>query len=103
MKRFYRWLYNKIMHANAEAVDAEEEALWAVSSTRSTHNFDVPNSVRFTIYKANGGYVVEYISTTRSSTNSYDDESKTSLHIIAEDADVGQEIAKIVTFELLRG
>jgi hypothetical protein len=51
----------------------------------------------FTIYQANGGTIVEI--------NQYDhktDRSDRSLHIITNEQDLGQGIAHIVTFEMLR-
>jgi len=55
------------------------------------------HGMNFTIYSANGGYVMEY--------NTYDprtDERNTALHIITSDQDLGQSIAHIITFEMLR-
>jgi hypothetical protein len=55
------------------------------------------HGMNFTIYSANGGYVMEY--------NTYDprtDERSTALHIIHSDQDLGQGIAHIITFEMLR-
>jgi hypothetical protein len=53
---------------------------------------------RFSIYRANGGTVVE----TRS-WNSKNDQNDTRLHIITDDNDLGQSLAKIITMETLRG
>jgi len=55
------------------------------------------HGMNFTIYSANGGYVMEY--------NTYDpktDERSTALHIIHSDQNLGQGIAHIITFEMLR-
>jgi hypothetical protein len=55
------------------------------------------HGMNFTIYSANGGYVMEY--------NTYDprtDERNNALHIITSDQDLGQSIAHIITFEMLR-
>jgi len=55
------------------------------------------NGMNFTIHSANGGYVMEY--------NTYDprtDERNTALHIINSDQNLGQSIAHIITFEMLR-
>ena len=55
------------------------------------------NGMNFTIHSGNGGYVMEY--------NTYDprtDERNTALHIITSDQDLGQSIAHIITFEMLR-
>jgi len=53
--------------------------------------------MNFTIYSANGGYVMEY--------NKYDDRTdrhEHALHIITTDQDLGQGIAHIITYEMLR-
>jgi hypothetical protein len=53
--------------------------------------------MRFNIYHASGGRVVE--------TNSYDrhkDRHKRSLYVITSDQDFGREIDKIITMEALK-
>jgi hypothetical protein len=55
------------------------------------------HGMNFTIYSANGGYVMEY--------STYDprtDERNNALHIIHSDTDLGQGIAHIITLEMLR-
>jgi len=55
------------------------------------------SGMNFTIHSANGGYVMEY--------NTYDprtDERNTALHLITSEQDLGQSIAHIITFEMLR-
>ena len=55
------------------------------------------HGMNFTIYSANGGYVMEY--------NMYDprtDERNNALHIITSDQDLGQSIGHIITLEMLR-
>ena len=51
----------------------------------------------FTIYNANGGYVMEY--------SKYDertDRHNQTLHIIPSEQDLGQGIAHIITYEMLK-
>lgn len=58
---------------------------------------DMGNGIHFTIYRANGGYVLE--------SKTYDkkvDRIHNKLHIITDDKDLGDEIAKIITFEHIR-
>ena len=53
--------------------------------------------MNFTVYRANGGMMVEY--------NRYDDRKDhhhCELHIIHPDQDLGDALAKIVTFESLK-
>ena len=54
--------------------------------------------LRLSIYRANGGTVVE--------TRQYDrqkDRSQNQLHIVSHDDDLGHSLAKIITMESLRG
>jgi hypothetical protein len=54
--------------------------------------------MRLSIYRANGGTVVE--------TRVYDrqkDRSQNQLHIVGHDEDLGRSLAKIITMESLRG
>jgi hypothetical protein len=55
------------------------------------------HGMNFTIYSANGGYVMEY-----NMYNPQTDERNNALHIITSDQDLGQGIAHIITFEMLR-
>ena len=51
----------------------------------------------FSMYPANGGFIVEY--------HSYDrkrDETSHTLHVITEEQDLGQRVGEIVTIEMLR-
>lgn len=54
-------------------------------------------SFRLSVYGASGGTIIE--------TTKYDhksDENRHSLHIVTEDKDLGEELAKIITMEQLR-
>ena len=54
--------------------------------------------MRLSIYRANGGTVVE--------TRTYDrqkDRNQTQLHIVGHDEDLGESLSKIITMESLRG
>jgi hypothetical protein len=54
--------------------------------------------MRLSIYRANGGMIVE--------TRVYDrqkDRSQNQLHIVGNDEDLGRSLAKIITMESLRG
>ena len=52
---------------------------------------------RLNIYGASGGTIVETTKYDRKS-----DENRHSLHVITEDKDLGEELAKIITIESLR-
>ena len=60
-------------------------------------SLDSDKGIRFQVYKANGGMVVE--------TSMYDrqkDRHHNSLHIITDNQDLGKELAKIITMETLK-
>jgi hypothetical protein len=63
-----------------------------------SNRLDSQDPLRFSIYRANGGTIIE--TRTWSSKN---DENNYRLHVITDDKDLGQEIAKIITMEGLRG
>ncbi len=76
--------------------DSETEADIPVPVADSGPNFDA-DPLRLNVYRAAGGFVVE--------TRKYDrrkDENITSINIITEDKDLGDELSKIVTMETLR-
>ena len=52
---------------------------------------------RLQVYSASGGTIVETTKYDRKS-----DENRHSLHVVTEDKDLGQELAKIITMEQLR-
>tara|TARA_R110000868_G_scaffold193124_2_gene437826 strand:+ start:2192 stop:2473 length:282 start_codon:yes stop_codon:yes gene_type:complete len=58
---------------------------------------DFGNGVQLSLYRANGGYVVQF--------STYDhkkDERIRNLHLINSDEDMGDKLSKIITFEMLR-
>ena len=73
------------------------------SSNEAQYASDMPeesinsNGMRFNLYVASGGYVVE--------TRVYDehhDRNRNKLYVITEDKDLGEELGKIITMESLR-
>ena len=68
-----------------------------VATLTKGRSIDNNNGMNFTVYRANGGHVIE--------TRQYErkrDENNYGLHIITDDKDLGEEISKIITFERLR-
>jgi len=55
------------------------------------------DGMRFQLYKANGGFVIE----TRTY-NRQKDENVNKMYVITEDKDLGEELGKIITMESLR-
>lgn len=105
MKMFNKWLFKKLKQAaEQERQDQQVEEMNQVSAKMSTGIsigrgpvLDSDKGIRFQVYKANGGMVVE--------TSMYDrhkDRHHNSLHIITDDKDLGTEIGKIITMESLK-
>ena len=70
-----------------------------VSSSRAIqmNTLDSDRGIRFNVYKASGGTVIE--------TSFYDrhkDRHNNSLHVITDSQDLGKEIGKIITMETLK-
>ena len=96
MNWLFRWLGKRILHSNESY---HEDRLSRVVSAKSAVSVNSLRSqgMNFTIHNVSGGYVVEY--------HSYDnrtDESVNNIHIITADQDLGEELSKILTIELLR-
>jgi hypothetical protein len=69
----------------------------SIVSARDSHELD-GEPIRFNIFRANGGTVVQ--------THMYDrqkDRSFQQLHIVGHDKDLGESLGKIITLESLRG
>ena len=85
-----RWLKRKLRDwANKESITLD----------RSIRAVDEPDAecVRFKVFKASGGTVVQ--------TDIYDrraDRQYNNLHVIVEGQDLGHEIGKIITYESLK-
>ena len=95
------WLKRRL---RAWALSADENE--KMSLTKLSRGSDVVSSgetlstepLRLSIYRANGGIIVE--------TRVYDrqkDRSQNQLHIVGHDEDLGRSLAKIITMESLRG
>lgn len=91
MKTFRQWF--------RDWLDDDPKLMLNIESTpvRSSTSLDSPGGIRFTIYKAHGGMVIE--------SNIYDrhkDENIHGLYLVTDEQDLGEEINKIVTMELMR-
>ena len=84
-QRIRNWLMN----------DNDAEECYAVEDSNGPDLHS--QSFRLNIYGASGGTIIETTKYDRKS-----DENRHSLHIVAEDKDLGQELAKIITMEQLR-
>jgi len=88
------WLRRKLRNWIFEEDEVE------TSSSRSISSRDREiegNGMNFTILSAVGGYVMQY-----SQYDEKNDRNDRRLHIINSDQDLGQSIAHIITYEMLR-
>ena len=94
MLNIKKWLYNWLNSVNdtrkMARLESADQPL--VSSSRIE-----ARGMNFSVYRANGGYVIEHRVYDRKT-----DRSDNSLHIITDEKDLGEEIAKIITFENIR-
>jgi hypothetical protein len=84
-QRIRNWLMN----------DSDSEECYAIEDSNGPDLSS--NSFRLNVYGASGGTIIETTKYDRKS-----DENRHSLHIVTEDKDLGEELAKIITMEQLR-
>jgi len=100
-----KWLDNWILK-RAKRIRNREETITSIDRAERSIGISMKEAasiggsrhrMSFTVYRANGGMMVEY--------NRYDDrkdQHQCELHIIHPDQDLGDALAKIVTFESLK-
>jgi hypothetical protein len=97
MKIIRNWLRRQLEQSQEECIDSIYATTLASSaSVRSTNSID-SQGVQFTLHKAVGGHVVELRDYDRKT-----DRSSNSLHIIPNDADFGEALNHIITYEALK-
>lgn len=69
----------------------------AVPTTSDEADFNHEHAMKFTVHPAQGGYIVE-LRVYNAKTDRHDQQ----LHLISDDGDLSDSIAKIMTMELLR-
>ena len=104
MKWFNKWFEKKCREAweNANKVECDEVPVSKRAYRRGLNTVAdegrlASQGTNFTLYNANGGTVVEL--------RDYDpmnDRHKTTLYVIGSEADLGQQLAHIVTIEALK-
>jgi hypothetical protein len=91
--------FKRLLHKWTNEVNNSQDEKLGIN-LRIDHNttkIDSDKGIRFQVYKATGGFVVE--------TSMYDrqrDRHHNSLHIITDDQDLGAQIGKIITMEALK-
>jgi hypothetical protein len=97
MNWLFRWLSRRIHKAINDSYVEEKFSRGGQLRVTSSSDSLRSQGMNFTVHNVSGGYVVEY--------HSYDDKTDTSInniHIITDDQDVGEQLSKILTLELLR-
>lgn len=96
MNWFYRWLNKKLVANDNMNTGLVKEACLSPTG-RYSHRSPDRNGTHFILYPAMGGHILEV--------KMYDERTDTSnvaLHIIPSDEDMGESIAKVITYEALR-
>jgi hypothetical protein len=86
-----RWLKRKLRNW------IDDDRITLAEQSIPYHNEPDSECIRFKVFKANGGVVVQ--------TDTYDrrsDRLQNTLHVIVEGQDLGQELGKIITYESLK-
>ena len=101
MKWLDNWILRRakrIRHRNETmvSIDRGQDSI-GISMKEAANIGGSKHRMSFTVYRANGGMMVEY--------NRYDerkDQHYCELHIVHPDQDLGEALGKIVTFESLK-
>lgn len=96
-----KWFDNWFAKKSKQAWDEAQKQHYAVPSITSgiiaTHNGLNSNGLNMTIYKADGGTIVEF-----RHYDSVKDRNNNSLHVIRDGDDFTQRLSEIVTLEIMR-
>jgi len=97
MNFFKKWFQKMSREAweNAREDTVGKPSIVNSLSPKSVDSID-SNGTRFTVFKADGGHVVE----TRTYDRNHD--SQTSLYIVTSEQDLGERLAHIVTYEAIK-
>ena len=113
ISRFYRWLYRKSRAALesrdilpdsdllTSSVEGSMNHRWhpspRLSQSEAFSDLTACGGINLSVHRATGGYVIE--------TRQYDKKTDTNvsmLHIVVDESDLGTEIGKIITLQMLR-
>lgn len=96
-QKLYNFLYPE---QNQLTAFSDSRNMTSIGTVSSRHNQSLSSDnepLRFTVYNASGGKIVEI-----SHYDSKQDRHSTSLHIITSDEDFGDSLGKIVFVELIK-
>ena len=89
-----KWLKRKIRNWLQEELVLESDKIGSTLSTRE-HDWEEP--MRFSLTKANGGYIINCRKFDRKT-----DRQEGNVYILTDDQDITEEIGKIVSMEMLK-
>jgi hypothetical protein len=92
MKFIFKWLKDKINESDPENYPRDN----IVASDSISEGTLQSNGTNFSVYKADGGFVVE------TSWRDKHHDRHTSLYLITEDQNFGERISQILTYEAIK-
>ena len=101
LKWFYKWLDNKLQNSRYEEDEAVpmnsvQSKRRRISTVRESDDL-ASEPIQFKMYKAAGGWAIEF--------RQYDnrnDRMDTSLYVVNDEEELGNNISKIITMEALK-
>ena len=95
MNFFKKWFQKMCREAWENVSEDKNHLSNSMEVVAASQSID-SNGIRFTVYKADGGHVVE--------TKTYDKhhDSHTSLYIVTSDEELGERLANIITYEAIK-
>ena len=99
MKWLDKWIYRCVNRArNLDEIHCTPEpVIGRGNSTRVSSTYDDENVIRFTLYGATGGKIVEAMSYDKKN-----DRERVHRYVVSDDDDLANTLAKVVTMENLR-
>ena len=93
------WFKRKFAQWTREAWEnaRDEDKTYAVDSVRSHDSINSKTSVRFTVYPASGGFIIEHYKQDR-----YHEHDGPTLTIVTSSEDIGQTVEHILAIEALK-
>ncbi len=102
---FWQWVRRKIRDSEILIDLKEQHRLGRVDSPIRDARYFGDDPIRISLHRAVDGWVVQYTQPpqrTQHSGRSHDDEPEVTLHLITEQQDLGNRIAHIITYEMLK-
>ena len=96
-KKKMGWLKKKFAQWSRDAWEEAQKTEYVVASPRASESINGGTSLRFTIYPASGGYVIEYYKQDR-----YKENDGPTLTIVNNGDSIGTAVEHIITLEALK-